>query len=62
MNSRVKKQFKSWGSLMYKHNKTEAERLLIQAVAMLSTQLAYDKWTPDGIYEEVCRQAQGLYL
>ena len=38
MNSRVKKQFKSWGSLMYKHNKTEAERLLIQAVAMLSTQ------------------------
>ena len=54
-------QFEPWNSLMYKQHKTDTERLLLQAVVMLSTQLPYRKSTPDEVYKEVCMQVQGLY-
>lgn len=54
-------RFESWESLLYKQNKSNTERLLIQATAMLSTQPNYVKMTPHEIYEEICVQTQGLY-
>lgn len=58
---KTSKKFDSWNTLLYKKDKTETERLLIEAVAMLSTEPSFSNMTPDEVYTKVCANTQGLF-
>lgn len=50
----------TFDELMSKHPKTEAESLLIQAIAALSTQPQFSSMTPWEVFEHIQRTSQEI--
>lgn len=57
---KVEEKFLDWAQLTNKRYKTPEERVLIQAIALLSTQSNYEHMTPWDLYDLVVKQTKEI--
>ena len=57
----MSEKYLSWAELTNKKDRSSEDRVLIQSVALLSTQSDYEHMTPWDVYDMVVEQTKEVY-